>query len=216
MDFILLLILVFGVLLTPRTQAGSISGSSYSSSSVSCVNNASSSDSARPSPYTGGANLARVYYPQDGSTVTVTTTGAVIKQSPCATPYRQGWVNPADINCLNSYSDLSGQMSSGSNNPYSNSVYNPNGSCSSSCTNCSNSLPASNVTYSYSNANTYTTPPQPAAQTVMYPVASNTSTSKGGEIPNTGPGNVLALGLVSTFLGTIGHFFYKRYRMLNT
>lgn len=202
-DFLLLLVLVFGVLLSPKTQAGS----TYSSNSVSCVSNTGSDNGVRPSPYTGGANLARVYYPEDGSTVTVTTTGAVIKQSPCGTPYRQGWVNPANISCLNTYGELSGQMSSGSSNPYSSNTYNPN-----STYNCGNTQPA--VSYTYSSTTTSTPAPQPAAQTVVYSTAP--TTSKNAAIPNTGPGNILALGIVSTILGTIGHLFYKRYRLINT
>jgi uncharacterized surface anchored protein len=33
-----------------------------------------------------------------------------------------------------------------------------------------------------------------------------------GVLPNTGPGDVLALGGISTFAGTIGHFLYSKRR----
>lgn len=48
-------------------------------------------------PYTGGAPVAKVLHPPDGSTVTITSTGAVIKQGRSGTAYREGWVDPKDI-----------------------------------------------------------------------------------------------------------------------
>jgi uncharacterized surface anchored protein len=33
-----------------------------------------------------------------------------------------------------------------------------------------------------------------------------------GVLPNTGPGDALALGGISTFAGTIGHFLYSKRR----
>lgn len=47
-----------------------------------------------PPPYTGGASPVRVEHLDDGSTRTITATGAVIKQGPDGRAYREGWVDP--------------------------------------------------------------------------------------------------------------------------
>jgi hypothetical protein len=99
-----------------------------------------------PAPYTGGAPVAKVIYPADGSTITVTSTGAVIKQSPGGTPYRQGWVNPSQINNYNTVADMRGHIAYGSSNPYTasnNGPYTqpmPTNNCGNNCcnNNCDN------------------------------------------------------------------------------
>lgn len=185
-------------LLAPKALAGDNNGLSGSSAANNC-----STGNVRPSPYTGGAGIARVYYPADGSTVTVTTTGAVIKQSPCGTPYREGWVNPADICGLNSSDNLTGRLAGGSSNPYMN-ANGQNRTYDYSCgTGTSNN--------SSSSATTTTTAVQSAA-TRNNTTSTNTNTSAGktATLPNTGPGDVLAVGGISAFFGTIGHFLYSR------
>lgn len=186
---------------------------------------------AAPAPYSGGASVAKVIYPADGSTVTITSTGAVIKQSPGGNPYREGWINPSDICDINVSSDLNGRLRAGSSNPYD------TGTGSSSASSCTSSQSTNN-----SNQNTK----QPAA-TVNNTNTANASvvlagsghsakssqsstgqtssassnTSKSGQsgsnssaqsLPNTGPGDVFAIGGVSAVLGTLGHFFTKRLR----
>ncbi len=71
-----------------------------------------------PSPYQGGAPVEKVLHPDDGSTITITSTGAVIKQSPGGTPYREGWVDPNKISDIDSVSDLTGNIRSGNTNPF--------------------------------------------------------------------------------------------------
>lgn len=209
--------------ISPSVQAGeAYSSASTSRSNINCIDNG-----VRPSPYSGGAGVSRVFYPADGSTVTVTNTGAVIKQSPCQTPYREGWVNPSDTCNMNSYSDLSGGIRPGDTNPYTNNSgtcavnTSPNTSTSSAAT-CCNSTYTSNCcnnTASCCNnngaccsntsscCNTSSTATTTTTQPVTYTTAANTS--KGATLPNTGPGDVLALGGISTFVGTIGHFLYR-------
>jgi hypothetical protein len=182
-----------------------------------------------PAPYTGGASIAKVLYPKDGSTVTITSTGAVIKQSPGGNPYREGWVDPGYINSINSSSDLSGMMSSGSVNPYTQSSqsqnccsnYSNNGNYpshtyyNSSYSDGNNAPSASATAYSSSTSDypskpvSYTSPsPTTVTNTAAYSYKSPTPST----LPNTGAGNMLTLTGLTTVLGTTGHFIFQRYR----
>ncbi len=177
-----------------KAHAGELSGSSNT-----CVDNG-----VHPSPYSGGAGVSRVFYPADGSTVTVTTTGAVIKQSPCGTPYREGWVNTADMSCVNTFSDLSGRMASGASNPYVNS--------NSTCANQTSTTTAKPVT---TTTTTTSAPVVANTQTASTPQTVATYTTNAGKstvLPNTGPGDVLALGGISSVLGGVGHYIFRARR----
>lgn len=202
-------------------------------------------------PYGGGASISKVFYPADGSTMTITCTGAVIKQSPGGTPYRQGWVNPANIGNINSTSDLKGQIASGSSNPFgtsnscpssgnsqnqsgnnnnnqNNNMNNnvptpspqtPNPSSTSSANATSNATANATVNLTGSGS-----PANETSQTSANPAPANANTSSsapaqnennsfsGKSLPNTGPGDVLAIGGLATVLGTIGHFIFQRLR----
>ncbi len=191
-----------------------------------------SATSASSLPYSGGTSIAMVLYPADGSTVTITTSGAVIKQSPNGSPYRMGWINPADIGSINSMADLNGRIISGSVNPYT--VQNtaqmsvPTNSTNASTTASSEanvviyrSQPTSVPQYSSS---TSTSPPAnyqtPSTSTTVQSSSTvpNQSANMAAaytnptSIPNTGPGNILAIGTLATIVSTVGHFFYQRLR----
>ena len=178
---LLILPAAFALSMNLQARAAELTGSS-----TNCNNNG-----VRPSPYAGGAGVSRVFYPADGSTVTVTTTGAVIKQSPCQTPYREGWVNTADLSCVNSEADLSVRLRPGSSNPYHNFA-----------SSCPAAVSSSNATTTSSTSST-----RPAVATTT---AANTV--KAASLPNTGPGDILALGGISSVIGTAGHFVYARRR----
>lgn len=167
-------------------------------------------------PYTGGAPMSKVFYPADGSTVTVTSTGAVIKQSPGHTPYREGWVNVCDFGSIDSESDLNGRLASGSSNPYSNNCQQKQ---SSSTTNASANTTAAPNIYNTANANvtlagsgtTSTTTQNASGQTTKTSSTASVQ-SQGNTLPNTGSGSVVAIGGLATMLGTIGHFVFQRLR----
>lgn len=93
-------------IIAPLVLVGVISGSAGATSS-------NQSNSNPPDPYRGGAPVVKIFYPDDGSTVTITSTGAVIKQAKNGTPYRQGWVDPNTIGTLHSADDLNGRIQSG-------------------------------------------------------------------------------------------------------
>src|SRR5580765_43215 len=129
-------------------------------------------DSGRPSPYTNGAPIVRVFYPADGSTITVTSTGAVIKQSPCQTPYREGWINPAKICDLNSFDDLGGMINKTDNNPNPNT--DPVYTCSTSAP-VTTASPAPVVSSVQTTVNTTSAPVRPTETPSPTPPASNPS-----------------------------------------
>ena len=165
-------------------------------------------------PYTGGQSVSRVFYPADGSTITVTCTGAVIKQSTGGTPYRQGWVDPSTISSTNSFDVLRGHIRSGATNPYSSQDVCQHATSSSSTSKnvptapqVKSSKTANKTTYSTTN-NYYSQPQssQPAQSTAQQPVYSNS------QLPRTGAGGALALGGICTVFATLGHFFYQRLR----
>jgi hypothetical protein len=53
----------------------------------------------------------------------------------------------------------------------------------------------------------------PAVVSAPAPVAPTTAPAATTVLPNTGPGNIIGLGGLSTVLGTIGHFVYSRRRL---
>jgi hypothetical protein len=188
------------------------------------MNSSTCGSSGYPAPYTGGADVAKFFHLSDGSTVTVTATGAVIKQGRCATAYREGWINVSDICGISSAQDLNGRLASGSSNPYG----------SASFTGCSNNTkssssqqaagPVSIVNNNYqSQAQSNGSGTQAAASTssrtssatASVQAATTTaaqSASATKTLPNTGPGNILMLSGTTTALGTLGHLFYSRRR----
>ena len=172
----------------------------YSSSGSSC-------SSGYPAPYTGGASVIKFFHLADGSTVTITATGAVIKQSPCQTPYREGWVAVSDICNINSSQDLTGRLSPGSSNPYGGGSFagcsvpsSPQAPAKTTAGSTSTSTASATATV---NA---TAPAVKAAVTTA--AAQNTSAVKA--LPNTGPGNVLLLSGATSAVGTLGHLYYSR------
>lgn len=192
---------------------------------------------AAPAPYTGGAAVAKVLYPADGSTVTITVTGAVIKQSSGHTAYREGWIDPCNIGSVNTASDLQGQIKPGSSNPYAvNAQHSIQGNCTNNGSNggsqsSSSSTPAPTTTSSSSNAtananataNVVAASQPAAAQTSVVTTAatptssttqsqSSSSNGKGATLPNTGPSDVLPAFGISTILGTAGHYLFTRRR----
>lgn len=168
-------------------------------------------------PYTGGAPVSKVFYPADGSTVTITKTGAVIKQSPCGTPYREGWVNPNNISGINVYSNIP-QLKPGAANPYvTTSKTTTSQSQNNSSSSSSKATASANATVNVSStpvvaAASTTSAHQSGTSSAAASAAANTAAT----LPNTGPGNVLALGAITTAVGAIGHFLYKtRLRLLS-
>lgn len=175
-------------------------------------------NSQPPQPYTGGAPVAKVFYPADGSTITVTATGAVIKQSPGGNPYRQGWVNPSDIGGYNSFGDLGGHIRSGATNPYKVPAY----SSAPVIYEAAENEPDRDMK---KRANTnhqtvYTSDYQPAEKTAaVYRERSvkvrKTAYEYAGAaktLPDTGPGGVMGVGGAATVLATLGHYLYHRRR----
>jgi hypothetical protein len=194
-----------------------------------------------PAPYTGGAAVVKVLHPADGSTVTITATGAVIKQSPGDTPYREGWVSTCNIGSINEASDLQGQIQPGSSNPFSSNCNNAQSTSSAAATTTPATNPAVTITNTNqaqaqssslpsptSQAQTQSTPAAtqtqtaPAAQTQAQTAptvttAASTTTSTSGKgattLPNTGPGAAVPLvGATSVFAG-FGHYFFARRRL---
>jgi hypothetical protein len=180
--------------------------------------------SGYPAPYTGGADIAKFFHLSDGSTVTITITGAVIKQGRCATPYREGWINVSDICSISSAQDLNGRLASGSSNPYGSTSFTD---CSSNTRSSSGQQTAGAVTIVNNNsqsqsqaqssgsstqtvasASTRTTSATASVQAATTTAAQPASATK--TLPNTGPGNILMLSGTTTALGTIGHFYYSR------
>src|SRR5581483_3820409 len=144
------------------------------SSNCSTTSSSTNSSTSAVAPYTGGANIIKVFYPADGSTITITCTGAVVKQSPGGNPYREGWINPANINNYHSASDLDGHIVSGTSSPYSDTCNNI-----SSSTSANNNISSSSTksTTQHITYITYTNTPQ----------TSSTSTTT---LPKTGPSSV--------------------------
>ena len=165
-----------------------------------------------PAPYTGGAGVAKFFHLSDGSTVTITTTGAVIKQGRCGTPYREGWINVSDICSISSSQDLNGRLSSGSSNPNGSGNFT---ACNSNAQTLSppqrpagTSTSTQTQSQSQSQSVTVSAAPQVKSATTSQPAAQSTSAVK--NLPNTGPGNVIALAGAATAIGTVGHWFYSR------
>jgi hypothetical protein len=175
-------------------------------------------ESSYPAPYTGGAGVAKFFYLSDGSTVTITTTGAVIKQSPCHTAYREGWINVSDICNIQSAHDLNGRLSPGSSNPFGSTGFT---GCSTK-TQSPNVQPAPTATTTASAQSNATTnvnvnsPPavKAASTTAAVQPASTTIAAQPAAapkaLPNTGPGNILMLSGATSAVGTIGHWYYSR------
>lgn len=208
--------LLTGLILSIPLRANAMNNSSGSNT---CDN------SGFPAPYTGGADVAKFFHLSDGSTVTITVTGAVIKQGRCGNPYREGWINPSDICNIQSAQDLNGHLSSGSTNP--------NGSTG--FTGCSNSSRASSsqrtpntVTIINSNSQSQS---QSQAQANAGTTASSSSSASNGTssaqaqsqtpvqtvassavktLPNTGPGSILMFSGATSAIGTLGHLYYTR------
>lgn len=213
----LVLVILFALATVVVTISGvqAMTTTSNSSSSI--------SSSSRVQPYTGGASVSKVIYPADGSTVTITSTGAVIKQSPGHTPYRQGWISVCDLGSISTMSDLKGRLASGSKNPYSSDCQQNNnqpGNRPSSNNNFNPPVPnVSSSANATSNANvtlagtspTYSSSGQTSANQET-PAAQNQYNSSGKSLPNTGPGNVLAISGLTTVFATIGHIVYQRFR----
>lgn len=155
-----------------------------------------------PPPYTGGASVAKYFHLSDGSTMTITSTGAVIKQGRNGTPYRQGWINPADIGQINSFQDLRGRLAYGETNPYLQNSQNMDFQVDAHKSKDSITTSASASAVSYSTAAAYT-PPSTKAETAQPAPAVRS-------LPNTGPSGAVALGAIATILGTAGHYIYTR------
>ncbi|HEX5394812.1 MAG TPA: hypothetical protein VFW52_00420 [Candidatus Saccharimonadales bacterium] len=176
---------------------------------------ASGQNSYSPAPYTGGGSVSKVFYPADGSTITITDTGAVIKQSPGGNAYRQGWIDPTAINSIYSAADLNGRLMNGQANPYTKSSgqynYPPANKYGSNVKQSYNqaysNTSSSASAYSSSSA---TASASPAVKSANYTQASSAPTNN--TLPNTGSGSVLAVGSLAAVFGTIGHFIYQRLR----
>lgn len=202
-----------------------LSGLSLGAASAMTSNNTGGgtcTDSGYPAAYTGGAGVAKYFHLSDGSTVTITDTGAVIKQSPCHTAYREGWINTSGICDIQSAQDLNGHLSSGSSNPYGSTNF----------TSCSNNTQSSSVQQrtqtstpaaapqatatanATANVNVNSPPAVKAATTTAAVQPTSTvvtqPTSAPKTLPNTGPGNILMLSGATSAVGTIGHWYYSR------
>lgn len=130
-------------------------------------------------PYNGGAPVSKVFYPNDGSTMTITCTGAVIKQSPGGNPYRQGWVNPDNARNINTVSDLRGQLASGSTNPFGSNNNCPTSNQSSS------QQPSSNNNQPSSNMPSTTSQTPSASATATANATANANATLTGSSPTT-------------------------------
>ena len=179
------------------------------------ANTSSNCDNNTVQPYNGGASVSKFFTEPDGSGVTITSTGAVIKQGPCGTPYREGWVNPNSISGINSSGQIP-KLQSGATNPFtasaSTSNSRPSSSSSSSASSSANSSSTVSVTSTPATV-TSSTSSQQTATAAPTVAAASTSAKAATSLPNTGPGNILALGAVTAFLGTIGHFAFQRLRL---
>jgi hypothetical protein len=157
-----------------------------------------------PQPYDNKySSPAKAFHEPDGSTVTITSNGAVVKQSPGHTPYREGWVKPQQVNNINSYNQIP-KMAYGDKNPYVN-----NGTSANQST--STTTRTTYITTTATPTQTTTTYQQPST-TSTTPVTTTAATST-QSLPNTGAGGVLAIGAIATVLGTISHLFYQRFRL---
>jgi hypothetical protein len=196
------------------------------------ANSNTCSETSFPAPYTGGAGVAKFFHLSDGSTVTITNTGAVIKEGRCGTPYREGWINTSDICNINSAQDLNGHLSSGSSNPTGSGTFTGchassqssggqqasgsvtivnNNSQSQSQAQAQSVLGTQTAASASSNPNNGTS----AQAQVQTPATTTTTTAPAATVktlPDTGPGNILALSGATTAIGTLGHIFYTRRR----
>lgn len=211
----------------PAAMASGLSGNSNNSGNncgcnTSTSNNSSSSGNSSscdmgssgnfPAAYTGGASVVKVFHLDDGSTVTITSTGAVIKQGRCGNPYREGWLNPANICNVNSAQDINGQLSFGSTSPFGGKGFS---SCSTNTQQTSNSQPTQTQTQSQSQTVNVlaatTTKAKPSSSQTQQQAQSTPAAGK-GSLPNTGPGDVAAIGAAAAILATIGHYMFSRRR----
>lgn len=171
-------------------------------------------DNSFPAPYTGGADVAKFFHLPDGSTVTITDTGAVIKQSPCHTAYREGWINVADICNIQTGQDLKGQLGSGSSNPFGSATFT---GCNSTTQTTqparpqfqATPAPTANATANATATVNVTTPALQAAKTTTTTTQNAAATKT---LPDTGPGNILMLSGATSAIGTLGHLYYSRRR----
>lgn len=185
------------ILNAPRALADDNSSFNTGNCSAGCNSSSGQSqDQNYPPPYTGGAPVAKVFHLSDGSTMTITTTGAVVKQSRNATPYRQGWINPADIGHINSFEDVRGRLTSGDTNPYVKDSRTVAYQSKYSSTSPKAPSPPATVTY---------TAPRPQTPAVQPAAAAKT-------LPETGAGSVIPLAGAITILSTLGHYMYTRRR----
>jgi hypothetical protein len=201
---------------------GLSSGRALAMNSNSNSNDGSCGNSGYPAPYTGGASVVKFFHLSDGSTVTITSTGAVIKQGRCGTPYREGWINVSDICSTQSAQDLNGHLSSGSSNPNGSTGFssckatqNPSGQQTGTITIVNNNSQSQSQssggsgTQAVATASTKTSNGTSAVQAAST-TATTQSTAATKTLPNTGPGNILMLSGATTAVGTIGHLFYSR------
>ncbi len=186
--------------------------------------------------YTGGQSVSKVFNSSngttnDGSTVTITCTGAVVKQSPGGNAYREGWVDPNKINSLNSASDLNGTglLSSGSASPYNydkcpqrqsstqnndkdkNKDNNKDKDHQDRNRTQTTQRPQTVNNYYTTNQTQPTTTTMPATN-VVYTTAAPAATTQSSprQLPVTGPAEVLSFGSVTTITAGLTHFFYRR------
>lgn len=187
---LLLVLAGFSMLLTGLCLATTSNGALAMNSNT-CSNN------SYPAPYTGGAGVAKYFYLTDGSTVTITNTGAVIKQGACGNPYREGWINTSDICNIQTAQDLKGRLMPGSSNPYGSATF-------SGCNIKTSSTVKPAATATATATVNVNTPAVKAVTTSAQPSAATKS------LPNTGPGNVLLLSGATSAIGTLGHLYYSR------
>lgn len=179
----------------PAALADDNSGFNSGNCSAGCDSSSTQSQYQNyPPPYTGGAPVAKVFHLSDGSTMTITTTGAVVKQSMNGTPYRQGWIDPADISHINSFEDVRGRLAAGDTNPYVKDSRTM--AYQSKYSTTSPKAPSHPATVTYAAPRTQTAAVQPVA-------AAKT-------LPETGADGVIPLAGAITILSTIGHYMYTR------
>lgn len=172
-------------------------------------------ENSYPKPYTGGADVAKSFHLSDGSTVTITVTGAVIKQGRCDTPYREGWISPSDICDIHSAQDLNGRLSSGSSNPNGSSGFTGCSTATKSSSESQTPAKASTSASSTATANATATVNVTAAPAVKAATTTTAVTQPAATVktlPNTGPGNILMLSGATSAIGTLGHLYYSRRR----
>jgi LPXTG-motif cell wall-anchored protein len=188
----------------------------------------SSCSSSFPAPYTGGAGVVKFFHMSDGSTVTITSTGAVIKQGRCGNPYREGWVNMSDFCSINTAQDLSGKLSSGSSNPNgsgsfsgcstsnqtSNSPQKPQVTIINNNSQSQSQSQAGPGTQATASASTSSAHPSSTATTQVKAATTTTAAAQSTPavytLPNTGAGSAVALFAGVSVLGTLGHILYSR------